>query len=335
MESVPVSRVTAPVTDPVLLAVDVGGTRARFGLFDARCVLLRREELATGSFRDAAALLQAGIDALAAGPLPLSVAAAGPQDAHGAVRLTNRSALRLDAGALAARLARPVLLWNDFVALAAGLADPAGAGPGAPPELLGGSVPAPPGPRLVCGPGTGLGTALLLDDGSVVAAEGGHAGLAASTPLELELLRVLTARFGRVTRERVLSGPGLVHLAQAFAELEGRPRAGDTPRAIVAAARDGDAVARRLLECFLGWLGATLGDLVLDSGARGGVLLAGGVAARLAPELLAEPGRVQVRTRFEDKGRLASWLAPVPLWLVRDEDAGLRGAARLALARDR
>jgi glucokinase len=65
------------------------------------------------------------------------------------------------------------------------------------------------------------------------------------------------------------------------------------------------------------------------------VLLAGGVAARLAPELRWAPGRTRLRARFEDKGRLAPWLAPVPLWLVHDEDAGLRGAARLALTRER
>ncbi|MEE4383413.1 MAG: glucokinase [Pseudomonadales bacterium] len=320
------------MTEPALLAVDVGGTRARFGLFDADGVCLRREELATGAFADGGALLQAGIDALRAPPVPLSVAAAGPREADGVVRLTNRAALRLDVRALTAQLGRPVQLWNDFVALAAGLTDPAEAEPGAAPELLGGTLPAPAGPRLVCGPGTGLGTALLREDGSVLAAEGGHAGLAASTLLELELLRLLTARFGRVSRERVLSGPGLVALAAAFAELEGGPPTGDTAPAIVAAARSGDAGARRVLDGFLGWLGATLGDLVLDTGARGGVLLAGGVAARLAPELLAESGRTHLRTRFEDKGPLASWLAPVPLWLVRDEDAGLRGAARLGLA---
>jgi glucokinase len=300
------------------IVADIGGTRGRFARAGDDGVPVDAVEFACADHRDPAALVAAAVAYLGS-PDAFSLAVAGPV-ADGRARLVNRG-WTLDAAALSAAFERPVRLWNDFAALARGAA---AAGPERR-RPLGGERPAPPGPVGVIGPGTGLGTALVTPDGRVWPSEGGHADLAPTTAFEAELLAVLRRRWPRVSAERVLSGPGLVNLHQALATLEGVGAELREPAAVVAAARGGDAVAARTLSTFTAWLGATAGNFALTTGARA-LVLAGGLSVRLADEIADGP----FRARLEAKGRVSDWVRPLPVDLLLDEHAGLRGAALLA-----
>ena len=179
------------------------------------------------------------------------------------------------------------------------------------------------------GPGTGLGVGgLVMRDGRCLAleTEGGHAGFAPGTDEEIRILERLSARFGRVSCERLVSGPGLINLHRALCELDGVAAPELQPADITARAAQGDARCMRAIELFCAVFGAMAGDLVLMHGAWDGVFLAGG----LVPRLLEVLPSSAFRARFEAKGRFADWLRPVPAWLVLRPDAAMLGLEALA-----
>ncbi|GAA0709993.1 glucokinase [Dokdonella soli] len=183
----------------------------------------------------------------------------------------------------------------------------------------------------VLGPGTGLGVgALLLRDGRTLAleTEGGHTAFAPRTDEEVEILRRLGARFGRVSNERLLCGSGLANLHQALGEIHGTFEESLTSEEITQRADIGtDPTCVRAAEVFCELLGAVAGDFVLALGAWDGVYLSGGMIAPLLPWL----ERGGFRRRFEDKGRLGSNLARVPTLAIVHPYAGLLGAAAFAV----
>ncbi|HEU4662706.1 MAG TPA: glucokinase, partial [Dokdonella sp.] len=144
--------------------------------------------------------------------------------------------------------------------------------------------------------------------------------------VELEVLRRLMRTFGRVSAERVLCGSGLVNLHAAL-HPDAPPAA--TPEAITAGAAH-DPACRATVERFCAMLGSIAGDFALAFGAWDGVYLAGG----LTPKLLAWLQAGEFRRRFEAKGRYQRVLANVPTIAVLHEDAGLLGAAALAVLDD-
>ena len=212
-------------------------------------------------------------------------------------------------------------LINDFVAVAQAM-------PHADAEALhlicGEPAQGQRGPALVLGPGTGLGVALYLPGGNppVLASEAGHAALAATTPLEQDVLRLLARRYPHVDNERVLSGPGLMNLYSCLCELQGSEPHWQTPAALVEAAHaQRDAIAVQSVEVFCAWLGSLAGDLALTFGARS-VYLTGGITGHLAGPLHA--GSVQ--QRFLAKGALGAALRQVPVWRVEHGELGVLGA---------
>ena len=145
----------------------------------------------------------------------------------------------------------------------------------------------------VLGPGTGLGVAAVtLRNGAplVLETEGGHASFAPVDAEEVAILGQLARRFGRVSWERVLSGPGLANIdaaLRAIAGVTGEPLA---PEAVTARAAAGDdPIAVRSVEVFCALLGAFAGDVALLYGAWDGVFIAGGIAPTLAGPLAAGP----------------------------------------------
>jgi glucokinase len=88
-------------------------------------------------------------------------------------------------------------------------------------------------------------------------------------------------------------------------------------------------MAREALDRFAIWLGRFAGDAALFLGARGGVYLGGGIAPRMVDALSAGA----FRRAFEAKGRMASYLAPVPVYAILAGDAALKGAAAALAAR--
>lgn len=327
----PLPAGSAP-TNPVLVA-DVGGTHVRFALVDTSAA----DALVDGStrrywaadFASFADAVRRFLDESGAHPRSAVIAAAGLR-IDGEVRLTNlpwiisRREIERDFGFVRASLI------NDFAAMALciPLLRPADL------RLIG----AMPPPRFdanaaqtfaVVGPGTGLGVgALLVRDGALHAleTEGGHASLAPGNDEEIEILRRLIARFGRVSHERVLCGSGLVNLYETLCAMNGVAASCSTPEQITAAA-DTNPICRRTMERFCELLGALAGDLALTFGAWDGVFLTGGLAPHLSPWI--EAGAF--RRRFEDKGRLGAAVARVPTAVVLHPEAGLLGAAVRAM----
>jgi glucokinase len=198
------------------------------------------------------------------------------------------------------------------------------------------------GNQAVIAPGTGLGEAGLFWDGQrhhVFACEGGHCDLAPQTEEQIELLRYLRKRFGHVSYERVLSGPGLVNVYEFLRdsapgkespEFAATLRKTDPAAAISKAALAGtDALAQRALEIWISVYGAEASNLALKTMATGGLFLAGGIS----PKVLAGLTGPLFMQSFLDKGRLRSLVETIPVQVVTNEKAGLLGAARCAAVR--
>lgn len=198
------------------------------------------------------------------------------------------------------------------------------------------------GNQAVIAPGTGLGEAGLFWDGArhhVFACEGGHADFAPRDELQIELLRFLTARFGHVSYERILSGPGLVNVYEFLRDagcgkessaLAADMQKSDPAAAISRAALSGnDALAEKALELFIAVYGAEASNLALKTMATGGLFLAGGIS----PKILAKLKGSGFMQAFLQKGRMRPLVESIPVQVVTNEKAGLLGAARCAAVR--
>jgi glucokinase len=184
----------------------------------------------------------------------------------------------------------------------------------------------------VIGPGTGLGMSSLIPHGeawTLVAGEGGHATLAASTGEEFAIIQMLRKRWSHVSAERVLSGAGLVNLYEALCALQGIEPLMLQPADVTRRAMDrSDEICVRAFDHFCDFLGGVAGDLALTISAFGGVYIAGGILPRFKEAFAASA----FRQRFESKGRFASMLAKMPTWLILEESPGLVGLANMPLA---
>jgi glucokinase len=327
----------------MLLCGDVGATNTTLALF-ARGRPLEPRDLAGWPSREAGGLEEIVATFLARAPATIEAACfgvAGPV-VDGRAETTNLPWV-VEAAGLGARLGAPVFLLNDLQALAhgIGLVPPSGL------VVVNPGVDRPRGNAAVIAAGTGLGEAGLVWDGDrhlPFASEGGHADFAPRTERETALLHYLQRRFGHVSYERVVSGPGLVHVVEYLRDVEALavPPAlaaalatGEAPPAVTAAARAGTApIAATALELFAAVYGAEAGNLALKLAATGGVYVGGGIAPKILPWLT--DGRF--REAFLAKGRFAGFLAEVPLRVVVAPNVALAGAARFAaerLERDR
>jgi glucokinase len=195
---------------------------------------------------------------------------------------------------------------------------------------LGGGSAMAGAPIAVLGPGTGLGVSGLVPTPSgqwvALAAEGGHSTMPAFDDREAAIISWLRQRYGHVSVERLLSGPGMVNLYEAIAALAKRPAAYTTPDAISQRGLDRSCpLCHETLETFFAMMGTVAGNLVLTLGARGGVYIAGGILPRMA-EAFAASG---FRARFEAKGRFSPYLVPIPAWLIIHPQPAFAGLAGL------
>jgi glucokinase len=319
-----------------VLAGDVGGTNARLAIVevaDGRGTLVARQTVPVAEHDGLEAPLAAFLnDQGDAAPTLGCLGVAGKIDGR---RIEGvNAAWVVDADSLqAAGALRRLDLINDFHAAARGVDL---LGPDGLLDLGGGEVVAGKN-QAILGAGTGLGQALRLPEGGgwrVVGTEGGHRGFAPRDPLQDRLLAWLRAQHGRVSTERVLSGPGLAATYRFLVEGEGRPACAevealpeaDRPAAITAQAGE-DPTCATVLELFVDVYGAEAGNLALTALAEGGVYVAGGIA----PRLFTDPDRrAAFRRAFEDKARFADWMRRIPVKVVTDPDLGLLGAAAVA-----
>lgn len=186
--------------------------------------------------------------------------------------------------------------------------------------------------------GTGLGQAfrVWLDGGyRVVATEGGHASFAPRNEQECALLHFVRTRKGLpwVSVEQLVSGRGF-HVIHEFLDPSLSHPSFDHPEQDPAAEVTANALAARCPVCVAAvdlWItlyGAEAGNLALRTLARGGVFVAGGIAPKILPKL-REGGFVRA---FCEKGELGALLRQIPVWVVLDEEAPLKGAAAVAAA---
>lgn len=305
----------------LLLLADIGGTNARFALSDGAAIrpgtVLQVAEHAS---------LLAAIDsflshAAAKGKVAAaSLAVAGPVENNRSF-ITN-SGWTVDAAELRAALGcETVQLLNDFEALAWSLPNLA------PADLfaLGDGKARADAPMVVLGPGTGFGAAAFIPRGRAsfaIAGEMGHSTLPAASEDEDRLITHLRKRFGHVSIERALSGPGLENIYEALASAD---RAAE-PRRDAAAIMQGGlsrscAISAAALDTFCRILGSIAGNLALNFCARGGVFIGGGIAPRMAEYLQ----RSDFRARFEGKGRYRAYLADIPTRIITRPDATFVG----------
>lgn len=316
------------------LIADIGGTNARFALTDLSAPtaqVLDARSLDASAFASLQHAAEHYLSAVGVQPRHAAIAVASPVNGE-EIRLTNRAwsftrrelqgALGLDRlhvlndfGAVAWSV--PALADHEYITVHG--------------STVHGSDDAPlQGPVSVLGPGTGLGVAMLVGHDpqwQVVETEGGHVSFAPLGEEELAIARWFTARFGRVSNERLLCGSGLSHidavLRGAVDHATGQHQDLREPADIVAAALEGhDLAARRTLARFCAVLGSVAGDAALIHGART-VMLAGGIVPRFVPFLRSSA----FRERFLAKGRFAPYLESVTIRVITHSGPGLLGAA--------
>jgi glucokinase len=322
----------------LILAGDIGGSSTRLGYFDTAggspvpIVEDRFFSRDAGSLDEIVARF-AGTHGLKAQRACFGIA--GPVR-QGTAKTPNLP-WSVDSAILASILGlEDVLLINDLEANAYGI-DTLCAEDFA---VLNAGTPDPTGIRAVISAGTGLGEVLSYWDGSVhrpLPSEGGHADFAPRNKLETELLLHLRTEHGRVSTERIVSGPGLYNIYRFLRDITHFPetpaiaeamRLGDRPAAIARAALANDCpLCNRALDLFVSLYGAEAGNVALRVLATGGIYLGGGIAPKII-ERLKDPGFMQA---FTAKGRLSPLLENVPVRVILNDRTALLGAARCAL----
>jgi len=322
----------------LVIGADVGGTTTKLALasFESGTPrLLGRENYPSQQFASLELVIEAFLSETAVAPFARSIAGAcfavaGPVE-HGRASLTNLP-WRPDEMEIARRFGFPrVRMVNDFAAAGHGIAYLSGN------DLLTlqAGHPMEHEPRVVVGAGTGLGVATLDWDETaweVHPSEAGHTDFAPIDALQDQLLCFLRTRFGRVSYERVISGPGLPRIVE-FLESNGNAlrspvlaaamRTGDAAKAITECALSKrDDLAVRALDIFASAYGAFAGNMALATLAHGGVYIAGGIAPQIADKLLDGT----FMGAFAAKGRFQKLLRAVPVYVVMNNQVGLYGA---------
>jgi glucokinase len=197
------------------------------------------------------------------------------------------------------------------------------------------------GNRAVISARTGLGVAGLYWDGfrhHPFACEGGHADFAPRNAIEMELLAYLQKRYGRISCERILSGPGVRNVYE-FLRDENKAEEPDWLRDQLSAASDQPALISQLgleskaaiceqaLSIFVGVFGAQAGNCALNFMSSGGIFIGGIIAAKVVAKMKSDV----FMESFLDKGRMSELLKDMPVKIVLNDDCGIIGAARYTL----
>lgn len=321
----------------MILAGDVGGTKARLALYQFQNGAFTRRHTETFNSPDFSGLEEvvqiflrkhdARVSKVCIGvPAPVVEGKARPAnlawelDEARLAQTLGISAVRLVNDLVATTAAVPFLSEEDLVVLHRG-------------ELR--------GEEKVFGvlaPGTGLGEGFLVrgpHENEVIASEGGHVDFAPTNELEIALLQNLLAKHKRVSYERVLSGPGLISIYD-FLKETGRGHEppelaarmhGENQAAVIsqAALHHEFEICVQALDIFVRVLGAQAGNMVLTVLATGGIYLGGGMPPKILPKL--QDGAII--SAYLHKGRLSKFVSKTPLYVIRDDHAALLGAAYL------
>jgi glucokinase len=315
---------------PVLVC-DTGGTNVRFSLvIEPGAPLGAVIHLITDDYPGLPDAVEAAIPKLGARPSSLIACGAGPVVGR-TLKLTNAPWV-MDGPETARRLGlQQGLLLNDFEAQALAL-------PAIPQDWarrIGPLDHGSPGPKVILGPGTGLGIAGLLEiEGrhTPISSEACHIDFGPVWPEEYDIWPYLERAHGRVTSESVISGAGLarVHRARMMALGAADPHL-DPPAVTAAALADRQGEAAASLALYWRIVARFAGDMAVTFVATGGVTLSGGVLPRILDFL----DEAAFRKAFEDKAPVDALAKRIPTRLVIQPDAVLAGMAAIAAAPDR
>ncbi len=310
---------------PVLVC-DIGGTNVRFALVEqpgaGPSPAMHR---ATADYNGLSAAIQSVISEMGAQPRSVIACGAGPVSGK-TLQLTNASWL-IDGPAIAADLQlEQGLLLNDFEAQALSL-------PVVQPNWtmsIGRDPQTSSGPRLILGPGTGLGIAALLEIGGryvAVASEACHIDFGPSSPEEMQFWPFLEPAHGRITSESLISGPGLVRLHRARMARLGKDRPGlDAVTITERANADSQCDEADTIRVLWQLVARFSGDMAITFLAKGGVTLAGGVLPRLTQ--LLDP--LVFRHIFDNKAPVDRLARSISVRLLTHPDSVIAGMAAIA-----
>jgi len=311
--------------DDTILVADIGGTNARFALAQLKAGKINLKEIQVFRAQDFEAIRDAAhayLESISQRPRRACFAAAGPV-INDEVNFSNSHWVLRRRDLMHPLNLTHCKIVNDFYALAAGVMHL--------PERAFVTVKSGQAilnaPQLVIGPGTGLGQALILPEQKrycVIATEGGHVSFAPRTDEEFEIKKFIAREHPRVSVERLLSGRGLVNIHRALCAIEGQQRVSLQADEITKAAITGEyPIAVKAVEMFCTVLGRVAGDAVLATGARGGVILGGGILPKIKEVFL----KSSFVTKFSDKGRMSEYVGAVPVKMIVTDEAALYGAA--------
>jgi glucokinase len=315
-----------------LLVADIGGTNARFGWVAHRDAALSNIEAyrceSYASPQEAACAYVRGLhNATKPASVYIGVATAVTGDV---IKLTNSPWVIDRAEIERALSAKTVSIYNDFEAIALGL-----------PHLQASDVRAIDRnsinnrlPMAVIGAGTGLGVAGVVpvqghaDTWQTICGEGGHVTLAATNEYQADILKAARVLHPHVSAERLVSGLGLPLLRRAVATVEGiAARENLSPEDITElGASMKDHLSERTLDVFCALMGIVAGNVALTLGARGGVLIAGGIVPKIADYF----AQSSFRAHFEAKGRYEEYLRAIATPIITAPYPGLDGLVRHA-----
>jgi glucokinase len=322
----------------MILAGDIGGTNARLAYFqpqNGHLRLILERVFPSREYSELGEIVSTFLRDADTRPEIACFGIAGPVR-NGRVETSNLPWV-IEQSRLSKQIQLPdTLLINDLEANAWGI------GALSPGDLVALNRVVPSnGNQAVIAPGTGLGEAGLFWNGSqhqVFACEGGHTDFAPQVDLQVELWRFLAKRYGHVSYERILSGPGLVNVYEFLRGKDGvdepagfseRLAQKDAAAEISGTALNGtNRLAEQALDLWIAIYGAEAGNLALKIMATGGIFLSGGISPKILPKLR---GPVFMEA-FLGKGRLRPLLEGIPVQIITNDKAGLLGAARCAAA---
>ncbi len=317
-----------------VLAADIGGTNARIAIVKGRHIEEKRV-YACREFKDPFELFKRFLDDYGKKLPDFGCIAVAGRVEDNRVKMVNRDWI-IDGDKLASLIGlKGLYVANDFQAAAMGVSILSEEDL----VFLGGKPSKEHSPKVVIGPGTGLGEAILVPYASgyeVLPTEGGHVDFAPTDELQIGLLRFLKRHFSHVSIERILSGPGLVWIFKYFCEKEGVTPVDsfkeilETPKGppaiSKAAINNQDEICVKTLSLFCKILGQEAGNMALKCLSRAGVYIAGGIAPKIHTFL----EKSEFRKAFEEKGRLKDFLKEVPTYIVINTEVGILGAGLLA-----
>lgn len=314
----------------MILAGDIGGTHTRLALFEKGKMIVEKK-FDSKKYKGLQQAIEEFLRETKGKVERACLGVAGPVR-NGVCKATNLPWI-IDSHELSRNLSIPfVRLLNDLEANAYGIRvlkkDEL--------LLLHQGQPSQQGNQALISAGTGLGEAGLYWDGiehRPFACEGGHADFAPRDEMECELLIFMKKKFGHVSYERVISGPGLFLLYQFLIETKREKAKSEVQRAMeetdpsVVVSEWGrtnrDSACSRAVDWFISLYGAEAGNLALKFLSLGGVYIGGGIAP-----ILKE--RMQSRlflNAFFNKGRFQGLLESISVWMILNNDAALLGAA--------